>query len=161
MLPAIDSFSGIYRFLSNFYPIEVLGPGGFTYPTTEHAFQAAKTKVMDEIHDIRSAATPGDAKGIGRSVTLRPDWEFIKDYTMLTLLRRKFGLMNQDVGGQASKDLGKKLLATGDAELIEGNTWNDKYWGVCNGEGQNKLGKMLMLVRSELKEIDDNRRKSS
>ena len=33
---------------------------------------------------------------------------------------------------------------------IEGNTWNDTFWGVCNGQGQNWLGKILMLVRSEL-----------
>ena len=43
-----------------------------------------------------------------------------------------------------------KLLATGDAELIEGNWWNDTYWGVCKGVGKNKLGKILMRVRDEL-----------
>jgi hypothetical protein len=43
-----------------------------------------------------------------------------------------------------------KLLATGNQELIEGNTWGDCYWGVCEGNGQNHLGKILMQVREEL-----------
>jgi hypothetical protein len=42
------------------------------------------------------------------------------------------------------------LLATGDAELIEGNVWNDVFWGVCNGIGKNWLGKLLMQVREVL-----------
>ena len=48
-------------------------------------------------------------------------------------------------------DLKEKLLATGDAELIEGNTWNDTYWGVCRGKGKNHLGKIIMEVREALK----------
>ena len=49
------------------------------------------------------------------------------------------------------KHLKEMLLATGNEELIEGNLWNDTYWGVCNGKGQNKLGKILMRVREELR----------
>ena len=48
--------------------------------------------------------------------------------------------------------LAEKLLATGDDELVEFNTWNDKYWGVCRGEGENKLGKVLMRIRQEFKD---------
>lgn len=48
-------------------------------------------------------------------------------------------------------NLKQMLLDTGDAELVEGNTWNDKYWGVCKGVGQNKLGKILMMLREEFK----------
>lgn len=44
------------------------------------------------------------------------------------------------------------LLATKDKELIEGNTWGDTFWGICNNEGQNYLGKILMSVRRELRE---------
>ena len=47
-------------------------------------------------------------------------------------------------------DLRKKLLATGDEELIEGNWWGDTFWGVCRGKGDNHLGKILMEVRSKL-----------
>ena len=42
------------------------------------------------------------------------------------------------------------LLATGEEYLVEGNTWGDKYWGVCGGIGLNHLGKLLMQVRDEL-----------
>ncbi|NWN81082.1 NADAR family protein, partial [Bacillus sp. (in: firmicutes)] len=51
--------------------------------------------------------------------------------------------------------LKNKLLQTGESILIEGNTWGDKIWGVCNGVGENKLGKILMKVRNELKEASD------
>jgi predicted NAD-dependent protein-ADP-ribosyltransferase YbiA (DUF1768 family) len=43
------------------------------------------------------------------------------------------------------------LLATGDEYLEETNWWKDTFWGVCNGEGLNKLGNILMMVREELK----------
>ena len=55
--------------------------------------------------------------------------------------------------------LAEMLLATEDAILIEGNTWGDKFWGVCNGVGENNLGKVLMYVRDCLnKEKEDNGR---
>ena len=132
----IDSFSGPYRFLSNFYPAPVL-LDNVLYPSTEHAFQAAKTT------GDRSAflkGTPTDAKRLGRRVALRPDWEAIKIDVMLDLLRQKFN------GG----GLRTKLLATGDAELIEGNMWGDRFWGVYRGVGENHLGRLLMRVRAEI-----------
>ena len=49
-------------------------------------------------------------------------------------------------------ELGNKLLETGNQELVEGNTWGDIFWGVCNGKGQNWLGKILMMVRDEIRE---------
>ena len=60
---------------------------------------------------------------------------------MKILLRQKFG----------DAWLRAKLLATGDAELIEGNYWHDTFWGMCNGKGENHLGRLLMEVRSELR----------
>jgi len=53
------------------------------------------------------------------------------------------------------EDLKQMLLDTGDQELVEGNTWNDTFWGVCRGEGQNNLGKILMKVRMELRQQSD------
>ncbi len=140
-MSAIDSFHGEHRFLSNFYPSEV-SMYGHLYSTIEHAFQAAKTFDMAQRYGIRMAETPGQAKRLGRSVTLRADWETVKIEVMETLLFRKF---------RGSKVLRDKLLATGTRELIEGNTWGDKYWGVCDGEGRNELGKALMRVRDELR----------
>jgi len=44
-----------------------------------------------------------------------------------------------------------RLLQTGDAKLVLNNKWNDKFWGVCRGVGENWLGKILMEVRDELR----------
>jgi hypothetical protein len=43
------------------------------------------------------------------------------------------------------------LLATGDAEIVE-HSRNDSYWADGgDGKGHNKLGKLLMQVRAELR----------
>lgn len=44
-------------------------------------------------------------------------------------------------------DLKALLVATGDARLVEGNSWGDRYWGMCDGTGSNHLGQLLMEVR--------------
>tara|TARA_Y100000296_G_scaffold19348_1_gene23079 strand:+ start:3287 stop:3481 length:195 start_codon:yes stop_codon:yes gene_type:complete len=49
-----------------------------------------------------------------------------------------------------NKELKENLIATAGRELIEGNTWGDTYWGVCNGKGQNILGIILTRIREEL-----------
>lgn len=142
----IDSFAGEYRFLSNFYPAPVWY-GSVQYPTVEHAFQAAKTLDSAVQDKIRRAKTPGQAKGLGRKVVLRADWETVKVGVMKALVEAKF---------LENKVLAAELLATGDAELCEGNWWNDKIWGMAkdfNGVwvGQNLLGKILMEVREGLR----------
>ncbi len=136
----INCFDGKYAFLSNYYNSPITHDG-ITYPTNEHFFQAMKTLKIDERLAIAAAETPGQSKRMGRSVTLRSDWETIKSYYMELGLRLKF----------QNPDLAAKLIATGDEELIEGNTWGDRIWGVCNGEGENRLGKLLMKIRDELK----------
>ena len=136
----IDRFDGEYFFLSNFsespFRIDYI-----LFHTMEHYFQANKEDNQNDYLHIAYAPTPGEAKRLGRKIQLRPDWEKIKDSVMLTGLRKKF----------ADPELRNLLLATGDEELIEGNYWGDTYWGVCNGVGQNKLGKLLMQVREEIK----------
>lgn len=135
--PGIYRFSHGYRFLSNFFPSEVYFDG-LSYPTVEHAFQAAKTLDIAQRSHIRAQPTPAKAKEEGRKVKLRPDWETVKVQVMYLLLVQKF----------SRPDLRESLLATGDLRLVEGNTWGDTYWGVCNGEGTNVLGKLLMTVRN-------------
>ena len=115
----IDSFKGNYDFLSNFYMVEVEYEG-LIYPSTEHAYQAAKSLNKKAREAIRDASTPNRAKKMGQKVTLRKDWEMVKLQVMYDLLLKKF----------AHDDLKAKLLATGQAELVEGNWWGDTYWGV-------------------------------
>jgi ribA/ribD-fused uncharacterized protein len=141
MSDKIESFHGEYRWLSNFWPCEIIYDGG-TYPSTEHAFQAAKTLDITERFAFINMRTAGEAKRAGKKVTLRADWQEVKFNVMRQVLAKKFTCTN---------DLGKQLVATGDAELIEGNTWNDTIWGVCNGVGDNMLGKLLMELREHLK----------
>lgn len=129
-----------HRFLSNFYPSEI-SLSNITYPSVEHAFQSEKTLVISIRKEIAKASTPGKAKSMGRKVILRPDWEDIKDAVMLICLQQKFAIPK----------FRRALLATGDVEIIEGNNHGDCYWGVCEGVGQNKLGKLLMLIRQEIR----------
>ena len=140
----IKNFEGEYAFLSNFYfsPMII---DNVVYTTNEHFFQAMKSLNPKERQSIVLAPTPGKAKRLGRKVSLRKDWEDIKEEVMLTGLRHKF----------SNPELRKKLLATGNEELIEGTTWHDNYWGICDceacgGQGKNRLGKLLMQVREEL-----------
>ncbi len=140
----IDNFSGEYRFLSNFWKVPVQYDGQW-YPSTEHAYQAAKTSDLSLRAAIRRAPHPADAKKLGRRVTLRGDWEDIKIQVMDDLLKQKFSY---------GSDLARQLVATGTAELIEGNHWNDTFWGVCRGVGKNNLGKILMRIRANLKDMN-------
>ena len=136
----IDRFTGDHSFLSNFHPSPVRLDGE-TYPTVEHAFQAAKTGDSAARERIRDAKTPASAKALGRRVQLRGDWEDVKVGTMTDLVRQKF---------IAHPDLATKLLATHDAELVEGNTWGDRFWGMSRGTGRNELGRILMKIRAEI-----------
>ena len=136
----INRFDGKYFFLSNFSP-SPFRVDYVLFPTMEHYFQANKADNQNDYLHIAYAPTPGEAKRLGRKIQLRPDWEEIKDNVMLTGLRKKF----------ADPELRSFLMSTGDEELIEGNYWGDTHWGVCTGVGQNKLGKLLMQVREEIK----------
>ena len=128
----IESFRGEYRYLSNFYPSPVSYVGD-EYPNVEAAFQAAKTDDRAERAEIRKLTNPVMAKRKGRKVTLRPNWEEVKLSIMKELVFQKF---------TKHPDLKDKLLATGEAELIETirgrRSWN------------NHLGKILMEVRAEI-----------
>jgi ribA/ribD-fused uncharacterized protein len=144
-MTAITRFRGNYAFLSNFYssPIEV---AGITFPTVEHAFQASKLAlgVPDRHAQQRHVArknTPAAAKQWGRTIALRADWKTAHLPIMRRLLALKFSEQSKFC------DL---LLDTGSLPLIEGNDWNDTYWGVCNGKGRNQLGVLLMERRAEL-----------
>lgn len=139
MVKRIDSFRGEYYFLSNFsdYPVTY---EGLTYRNNEAAFQAMKVTDLEQRKSF-THLDPNAAKKLGRHVDLRPDWEGVKYAYMYEIVKAKF---------TQHRKLREQLLATGDALLIEGNTWNDTIWGMCNGRGQNLLGQILMKVRREL-----------
>lgn len=130
-------------FLSNFHPSTISFEGSL-YATVEHAYQASKTFDADCRRLIRVASTPNDAKRLGRSLTLRSDWDVIKVPTMRSLIKEKF----------KNPFLRHLLVSTRDLKLINENRWNDKFWGMVNGIGENWLGKILEEVRSEIKAED-------
>ena len=138
-MEAIREFRDAYAFLSNFYcsPIKYKG---LIYLNAEAAFQAQKES-CEKDKEQYTRMNPAQAKLVGRNCNLREDWEEIKEQTMYEIVKAKF---------TQNKALARLLLATGDAYLEEGNWWHDTTWGVCNGVGQNKLGKILMRVREEL-----------
>lgn len=113
---------------------------GRVFPTSEHAFQAAKASAPIEMDQIMDAKTPAIALKLGRIVNLRPDWEKIKDKVMYHILKAKF---------TQHDDLKKALIETGTRKIIE-HTTNDRYWADGgDGSGLNKLGLLLMRLRVE------------
>lgn len=157
----IDDFRGDYRWLSNYHLVKVQLGAPFiddvTYPSTEHAYQAAKSDDPAYRAAILACPKPGDAKRLSATpeskALTRPDWQQHSLGVMLDLLRKKFRY----------PDLKERLLGTGNAMLIEGNTWHDNFWGTCHcgregcGNGKNYLGKHLMRVRAELRFEDELR----
>ena len=140
------------RFLSNFYPFKRFG----TYPhrieiyyenmlflCVETAYHAAKTLDMNFRYEI-SQMNPFDVFALAKNggIPVRENWNNMKYDIMKDLLSQKF----------QHPELKKMLLDTGNATLIEGNTWGDVYWGVCDGVGENNLGKILMDIRKYLKQ---------
>lgn len=143
----IDSFTGPFSFLSNFHPAPVTFDGE-VYATSEAAFNAGKSLYPHERAHVRDADSPGEAKRRGRNVTLRPGWdEHVRYDVMSTVLASKF----------TDENLAGKLLATGDALLIEGNRHHDQHWGDCtctkhaSWPGANHLGRALMALRARLR----------
>lgn len=142
----IDRFEGEYAFLSNFYECAVAF-NGILYMNSEAAFHAQKT--LNEAERRKFALLgPSESKKLGRKIQLRDDWEQVKSEVMFEICFAKFS---------QNEDLKKKLLATGERELVEGNYWHDNCWGNCTCEkcrdipGENRLGKILMKIREELR----------
>lgn len=142
----ILGFFGEHRWLSNFWLASVTFEGA-EYPSTEAAYQAAKSldpEIRAQFQDLRgtSMQVGKAARKLGRKLTVRPDWDHVKFDVMLKVTREKY----------KHPDLKALLLATGDAYLEETNDWGDQFWGVCRGVGTNHLGVILMRVRQELKD---------
>ena len=130
----ISAFRGAYDFLSNFYPAPITY-NGLVFKNNEAAFQSAK---CPERRAEFCCLNPSEAKRLGRRVKLRNDWDQIKDMVMYEICKAKF---------RQNPDLAERLISTSDFELIEGNNWGDHIWGVCDGYGENRLGKILMRIR--------------
>lgn len=138
----IKEFKNQYIFLSNFYECPIYY-NKLVFCNAEAAFQAQKA--IDEKEQYKFInLNASQARKLGKTIALREDWEEVKDNIMYEIVKRKFTV---------NKELKQKLIDTKDEELVEGNWWHDTYWGVDSktGVGKNKLGKILMKVREEVK----------
>ena len=140
----ITAFTGSFRFLSNFYPCKVLYEG-IEYPSSEHAYVAAKTDNQLQKLAISEISNTSDVKRFWRTLKLKENWDSIKVSIMKNIVESKF---DQNI------DLMKLLQETRHYELIEGNNWGDKFWGQSPlGTGRNELGKILMSVRDDITKL--------
>lgn len=129
---------------SNFYMRRFVLDGK-EWRSAEHYYQAMKSLDKSEQEAIRDARKPNIAKSMGRKVKCRKDWESIKVQVMEKAVYAKFS---------QNSDLKKILLDTGDAVIHEDSP-NDFIWGWGKGRGEDLLGKVLMKVRQQLKQLDD------
>ena len=129
-------------YMSNYWKARFFIYGRW-WSTVEHAYQAAKFDKIEDKEYISKLRTPSEAKAYGKGKAPKA-WRTVSLHIMLNLVRAKF---------QNHKELKEELISTGDRELIEGNWWNDTFWGECPlGVGENHLGHILMEVRKELQD---------
>lgn len=134
----ISSFDGDNEFLSNFWLCPIV-MGDHVYPSTENAYQAAKYPKAER--QQFTTCSPAMAKKLGGRIARPKNWDTEKRSVMFKVLKRKFAKGSYN---------SVRLMNTGNQELVEGNDWGDTYWGVCEGEGKNYLGIMLMDIRRNL-----------
>jgi len=145
-LPVINRFRGEHFCLSNCYPAPTPHRGRL-FPTSEHAYMAARTNDADATAAILATTDPLEAQKIGRAATQVDDWDQLRFEVMEEVVTAKF---------THNPDLAAKLAATAGAILVEGNTWHDQTWGSCTCDqhrdipGNNALGVILMAVRMRL-----------
>lgn len=148
---AITDFHGDHYWLDNMFLSPITWSPTLTFDAVEYGFVYFKTKDPLARLNVLQAPDPYEAKAIGRSPGfMRPDWDEIKFGIMYKLVELKF---------EQNYHLRNMLNNTDDLMLIEGNTWHDNIWGDCTcGDcrdipGQNFLGKTLMSIRAQIREI--------
>lgn len=143
-LKEVLGFFDEYSFLSNFFPCKVIY-NDLEFPSSEHAYMYNKMEPGTDsnliAYKLMKEFRPGQAKRWGRQITLRSDWEDVKLRIMEEIVDAKF---------RQNPTLRVRLIDLDGCYLEETNSWGDKFWGVCRGEGKNHLGKILMRVRDRL-----------
>jgi ribA/ribD-fused uncharacterized protein len=136
-----------YGALSNLYKRDILFEGTI-FPTAEHAYQAGKARKPAVRAWLMAAPSPSLLAMAAHGLyvwDIATDWSKVKFDRMKRILVAKF---------TQHQDLRELLLSTGNARLVESATVDNavnRLWGEVNGKGQNKLGHLLMDVRSELR----------
>ena len=136
--------------LSNYYICKV-SIDNRVFSSSEAAYQSFKSTNV-AIRDKFINLSPDEAKKLGREIEkseyMNKNWLKDNYIIMYNILKSKF-TQNEDCKEALLKTIGK--------ELIEDTTgWHDTVWGKCycekcNGDGKNILGRILMVIRTELK----------
>lgn len=140
---AIYFYDQWYDVLNNF-SANAVEIGGILYPTSEHAYQAAKCTDPNGKEEIRKAKSPLLAKEISNKKyksAKDPEWDMKKLAVMESILRAKL---------DQHQEVRNALLKNVDEEIAEDSPV-DSFWGRGkDGNGENQLGKLWMKLRSEL-----------
>lgn len=133
---------GPYICFSNFYPAKFVYDG-ITWACSEQAFMYYKSTDKDYQKKVLATTDPYKVKKLGREADLVSNWDEIKYNIMYEVVLAKFS---------ANEALREILLSTGDSVIHE--DCNDKWWGggPNHPSGRDWLGKILMKVRSKLRE---------
>lgn len=130
--------------LSNFSAFTLIWKG-LRFDTSEAAYHWEKFPMHSLIKkQIQEAPSAHEAFKIAEQNKQfrRPDWDEIKVPTMKQLLFHK---ANQH------EYVMRKLLETGNRELVE-DSWRDNFWGWGpNKDGKNMLGRLWMEVRESIR----------
>jgi N-glycosidase YbiA len=138
----VKGFFGEYRWLSNYHHAPILWKGlGFT--STEAAYQSSKCSNVDAARVFQNYSASDSKKHAPKPPK---NWNDVKFNIMAQIVFQKFLI---------HKELRESLLETGDRYLEETNHWGDQYWGVCDGVGENNLGRILMATREYLKVLNE------
>ena len=151
-------FRGPFNFLSNYelFPHPILFKG-ISIPSVEHGYQMCKTPDDKDRLEISKHPLKG-LKRFTKTFEFRSDWDQVKLSIMYSLLILKYSI----------PVFRTSLLNTGNAILVEGNTWHDNFWGVEIDEEHsmtvddaipfcsplcpsNHLGRMLMNIRDRIR----------
>ncbi len=144
----IYGFQGEYRWLSNFWILpEPIMVQGIPFNHTEALYVVRKCGIVERgTMEMLASLTPGECKKWGQEVPMAKSWAYNRVGMMRNILVKKFEI----------PEMREKLLATGDAEIVEANRWGDTFWGVdeATGEGLNTLGKLIMGIRESIRSED-------
>lgn len=144
----VGSFSGDLEFLSNMYKIPIyfneskydnFQPDFKIYPSSENLYQALKCKYIKD-RELFQNVDPHKSKRIGKTIELRCDWDNVRLEAMQLAIDLKF----------KNIELAEKLIDLPDDKIIEFNNWGDRFFGICNGEGLDHLGKILRSKKQQI-----------
>lgn len=140
------AFSNLFR-----VPVEF---DGVTYPTAEHAYQAAKPAKPEVREWLLAAPSPSLVAMAAHGLYV---WDVVHDWAQIKGPRMKAVVLEKF---HQHPELAKLLLSTGERRIAESSKTNNavnRYWGEIKTAkgwvGRNELGLILMDVRGFLRTL--------